>query len=53
MRWSLVALVESSRSISGIAGIPLDRTCAMLGVQPWPAAVGASEPLDCDEAAYA
>ncbi len=40
--------------MSGIAGIRLGRMCGnALGIEPWPTSVGASEPLDCDEAAYA
>ena len=48
----ILALIIAS--MSGIAVIPSDRASGpKIGVPPWPAAVGGSEPLDCDEAAYA
>ena len=41
-------------STSGTAPTRSARTCATaLGIDLWPQAIGASEPLDCDEAAYA
>ena len=54
MRWSsliLVVLLAFDVWYRGHTFGPDVRDA--LGVQPWPAAVGASEPLDCDEAAYA
>ena len=54
MRWSsliLVVLLAFDVWYRGHTFGPDVRDA--LGVQPWPAVVGASEPLDCDEAAYA
>lgn len=54
MRWSLVilaAIIAFDLWYRGHTFGPDVRDA--LGVDPWPAAVGASEPLDCDEAAYA
>jgi 4-amino-4-deoxy-L-arabinose transferase-like glycosyltransferase len=54
MRWSLLVLVVLLVFDVWYRGHTFGPDVRdSLGVQPWPAAVGASEPLDCDEAAYA
>ena len=54
MRWSILALfvlLVFNLWYRGHTFGPDVRDA--LGIPPWPATVGASEPLDCDEAAYA
>jgi Dolichyl-phosphate-mannose-protein mannosyltransferase len=54
MRWSILALVVLLVFDVWYRGHTFGPDVRnALGVHPWPATVGASEPLDCDEAAYA
>ncbi|MGZ3302702.1 MAG: ArnT family glycosyltransferase, partial [Isosphaeraceae bacterium] len=54
IKWSFLALVVILLIDLWYRGHTFGPTVARIaGIKLWPAAVGASEPLDCDEAAYA